>query len=415
MDEDTLKEIAVEYGTPVYVYDGDVILERYRDFAGALAGVYKKTRVFYAAKANTSLAILALLRSEGAGADCVSGGEVASALKAGFTPQDIIFTSNSKSSGELSNALNAGVIITVGNTDELRLLSGLAEEGVKTARVSFRVNPDVDPKTHPKIATGLRESKFGLHFEGDAAFNACRTASGLDGINVVGLHAHIGSQILDPSGFVEAAGKVFMFAKRLKDELSLELEFIDLGGGVGIKYGEEDTPLTPAELALALKPAIEDGVSSLGSEPHLYFEPGRYIVGPAGVLLATANSVKETPAKKFVNVDAGFNTLARPVMYGGYHRVSVLRKTGESQTYDIAGNVCESGDILAKDRRLPEVVRGDIIVFHDTGAYGFSMASEYNSRPLPAEVLVKAGRKHLIRERGTFEGLWTGQNIPKEI
>ena len=406
-------EAAKRYGTPLYVYDGDLILSRFTEFSEAVRRVYDRSRIFYAMKANSSLAILSLLRREGAGVDCVSGGEVTTALKAGFKPADIVFTSNSKSREELSLALSAGVNITQDNLDELNALAAMAADAKATARVSFRVNPDVNPNTHPKIATGLRESKFGLHFLGDIAFNSYRMAASMSSVKVVGVHAHIGSQILEAAPFVEAAAKVFSFAARLKSELGLRLEFIDLGGGLGIPYRTEDRPLSAGDYAEALKPVIEAGVDSLGYRPQLYFEPGRYIVGPAGVMLATVNSVKETPVRRFVNVDAGFNTLARPAMYGSYHRASVLGKRGGAATYDIAGNVCESGDILVKDRTLPDgVSRGDILVFHDAGAYGFSMASEYNGRPLPAEVMVIGGRIHLIRERGSIEGLWSQQNIP---
>jgi len=409
MDEETLKNAAREYQTPLYVYDGDLIVSRYREFAKAVASIGSKSRVFYAVKANSSLAILDLLRREGSSVDCVSGGEIACALKVGFKPHDILFTSNSKTREEIASAVSAGVNITCGNTEELDVVSEVCAEAGESARVSFRVNPDVDAKTHPKIATGLRDTKFGVHFEGDIAFNAYKRASELEGIDVVGLHAHIGSQITDASSFVESCEKLFEFALRLKNELGMQLEFIDVGGGVGIAYKKDDKPLSPEEYAKALEPAVKAGVESLGYEPTLYFEPGRYIVGPAGVLLCSVNSVKETPSKKFVNVDAGFNTLTRPAMYDAYHRATVLGKKGESETYDIAGNVCESGDILARDRALPKVVRDDIIIFHDAGAYGMSMASEYNMRALPAEVLVKDGVTHLIRERGTQEDLYRKQ------
>jgi len=405
-----LTKLASEHGTPLYVYSEGEVARRYEDYSEAASSTYQKSRVFYAMKANSSLAILSKLAELGAGVDCVSGGEVETALHAGFKAQDIIFTSNAKTDEELKLALARKVCITHGNIEELEVLGELAAAEKKRARVSFRINPDVSASTHPKIATGLRDTKFGLHIEGDIAFGAYEIAGKLDGVSVEGVHAHIGSQILETSGFVEAAEKIFKFAARLKDELGIKLKFIDLGGGLGIPYKEEDEELSPAQLMKDLAPAIKDGVKALGYEPTLIFEPGRYIVGPAGVLLTRVLSTKETPARNFVNVDAGFNTLARPAMYDAYHRVTVAGKDGKHGVYDVAGNVCESGDILARERALPKVERGDVLVFHDAGAYGMSMASEYNSRPLPAEVMVREnGEAELIRERGTVKELWKKQ------
>jgi len=412
MDDKLLEKLADEYGTPLYVYDGELIQNRFHRFQSAFSELDAK--VCYAYKANSSLAICALLRELGAGADCVSIGEVLTALKVGVNPRDVIYTSNSKTDEELSVALAAGVNITHDNLDELEVMAGIARKKKKQARVSFRVNPDINPRTHPKISTGLKESKFGLHFEKDLAFNAYKKACKMDYIRVAGLHCHIGSQILDAGPFVEAAKKMMAFAFRLKKELGTTLDYIDFGGGLGIPY-KKDKKLEPKELAKAIVPEIKKGLRNLGYQPAIVFEPGRYIVGEAGVLLTRVNSVKKTPYKKFVNVDAGFNTLLRPAMYEAYHEVKVVGKKDQQETYDIAGNICESGDILAKNRKLPKIRKGDLIAIMHAGAYGMSMASTYNSRPLPAEVLMRGKKTDLIRERGIQEDLHWKQKIPEDL
>jgi len=414
MDDSLLLRLAKKHGTPLYVYDGDVIRSRFHAFRDAFKTRYPKVRVCYAVKANASLAVLRLLAREGAGADVVSGGELHLALAAGIKPDDIIYTSNSKTPAELEFALEAGVTVTHCNVDELDVLADIARRKKKTARISFRVNPDVSPNTHPKIATGLRNTKFGLHFEDDLAFDAYRKAKDMKNITVSGLHCHIGSQILETGAFEEALEKLMVFAVRLKDELGIALDFVDVGGGLGISY-TGNPMLGPDELAAAIVPIFKEGVQRLSYEPTLVLEPGRFIVGPAGVLLARVNSVKKTPYKNFINVDCGFNTLARPALYDAYHRMRILGKEGEGENYDVAGNICESGDILGKERKLPKASRGDVLIILDAGAYGFSMASEYNAHPLPAEVLVRGGKAELIRKRRTYEDLLANQLVPKDL
>jgi len=415
MIEDTLLvQLAKDYGTPLYVYDGDEVVARYNSFLKAFKSRYKKTKVMYAVKANSSLALLRLLAKQGCGADVVSGGELFIARKAGIKSEDIIFTSSSKTVQELELALEEDVIVTHGNVSELLTFSSIAEERGKTARICFRVNPDVSSKTHPKIATGLKNSKFGLHLEGDIALKAYEKALELNGVKPIGVHAHIGSQIHESQAFEEAVSKLMDFAVMLKKELGVELDFIDLGGGLGISHQGEKT-LTPKEFAEAILPNFLNGLEDLSNEPYLYLEPGRYIVGPAGVLLTKVNSVKKTPYKNFVNVDAGFNTLARPTLYDAYHHMTVLGKSGNEELVDVAGNVCESGDILGRDRSLPKTSVGDIISIKDCGAYGFAMASEYNSQPLPCEVLVRGGIGELIRTRRSYSDLIAEQRIPEDL
>lgn len=415
MDDRVLLKLAGKYGTPLYVYDGELIADRYRRFFDAFSRRFHNVKIFYACKANTSLAVCSLIRELGAGADVVSAGELKTAIAAGISPDEVLYTSNSKSDSDLRAALDAGVMVNVDSLEELDSLNKIASGFKAKARVSFRINPSINPRTHPKIATGLKESKFGLHIQGGIALKACRKAAGMRSLNVVGVHTHIGSQIQDAGNFVEAAVRVFDFAVELKKKLGLALNFIDLGGGLGVDYYCGGASLSPEGLARALEPVIQDGFCRLGYQPALVFEPGRYIVAESGVLLTRVNSVKETPYRRFVNVDCGFNTLIRPAMYDAYHRVRVLGRKGALVKCDIAGNVCESGDILARDRMLPKAKKGDLVAIMDAGAYGMSMASVYNSQPLPAEVLVRKNKIDLIRQRGAIEDLYERQLVPEDL
>ena len=452
-----LLKIAENFKTPVYVYYEDMIRNNCREFYSSFKKKYEKTRILYAYKANTNLTICSVLLSEGVGADVVSPGELHSAIKTGVDPGDIIFTNNSKSVDDLVTAVNSGVIINIDSVSELNTLNGILtdmenknyneisrkesnnkensneenrkEETCKNkkARISFRINPSVDPKTHPKISTGLRESKFGIHIENDLAFLAYSLAKTMQNMEIVGVHTHVGSQITDMRVFEDTAEKVMEFVYRLKKELDITLEFVDIGGGLGIPYAPQENGgkiVTPEDMANAIVPVIKEWNAKTGYEPELWLEPGRYLIGTAGVLLCRVQSVKETPHKKFVNVDAGFNTLQRPAMYDAYHKVIVVNKAairnanqepGNTDTYDIVGNICESGDILAKDRRLPKIETGDTIAILDAGAYGFSMASRYNSRPLPAEVLIRGDSVELIRERESYEDLFLHQKVIEMI
>jgi len=408
-----LVELAERYGTPLYVYDEQRIRQRYREFRRAFSS-YSPVEVYYACKANSALAILRVLYEEGAGADIVSEGELFLALKAGFEAEKIIFTGNCKTDRELEAAVEAGVTVNLDSLDELERLDAIAGELGREVRVCFRVNPEVSPETHPHLATGLRESKFGLHEK--LVVEAYRRAAECRNLRVTGIHMHIGSQITSTSPFLEAAGRLFDIAGRLKRELGIELEFADLGGGVGIRYTAEQSFITPEQLASEMLPLIERKLEEHGlGRMKLIFEPGRYIVGDAGVLLTKVHTVKETPYKVFAGCDAGFNLLLRPAMYGAHHEVVVAsRASAEPETVvTFAGNLCESGDILARDRHVPAVRRGDVVAVLDAGAYGFAMSSQYNSRPRCAEVLVKEGRAELIRQAESLEDLLAKQRLPE--
>ena len=405
------RALATRFGTPLYVYDKATILGQARALKAAFAPRFAKLKVFYAVKANTNGTIISLLRAEGLGAEVVSGGEVLTALRVGVPGSEIMFTSSSKRPDEIELAIRNGSVLNVDSRDELEQVEQIAARLGKNARISYRVNPGVDPHTIHQINTGISESKFGLHLEDGIAFAGYARARELPHVKIAGVHCHIGSQITETSGYEATARKMLAFVKELKDKLGITLEFVDLGGGIGIPYHDGETVMGPEDLAKALKPIWDEGVKALGYEPTLWLEPGRFFVAPSGFLLARVNSVKTTPVKTFVNVDAGFETLMRPAMYQAYHRVRVVGPAGEKQKVDIAGDVCETGDILAADRLLPRPKAGDLAVILDAGAYGFSMASEYNSRPLPAEVLVDGDVATVIRRRGTVDDLFRGEML----
>ncbi|MFC2154668.1 diaminopimelate decarboxylase [Candidatus Altiarchaeota archaeon] len=416
MDAKLLNEVASQYGTPLYVYDGSVIIERVGRFRSAVAAQYEAVQICYAVKANSNKAILKIIQREGCSCDVVSLGELDAALYAGFDPSKLIYTSSSKSSFDLEAAVESGVVVNLDNLQELEIISELASRIEDNPRVSFRINPDIDAKTHPKISTALKSSKFGVHVKGGQALECYRRAAEDENLVVSGVHVHIGSQVTDLTAFKELGEKIISFVVELKEKLGIELEFIDVGGGLGIPYEGEDM-IGPEDYAKAIIPPIKNGLKKLGYSPELWFEPGRYLVGEAGVLLTKVNTVKTTSSATFLNVDSGFNTLIRPAMYEAHHRFELVGKENrkKSKTYTVAGNLCESGDIFGVERKLPHVERGDLLAILDAGAYGYSMASNYNSIPLPAEILILDGKAHLIRKRQTIEDLYQWQKEPPEL
>jgi len=400
-----LQGLAGTCGTPLYVYDKTYLQGQARSVKAAFSARFPRLRILYAMKANTNPAIIRLLKAEGLGAEVISQGEIEAALVAGYKGGEIMFTSSSKGPGEIRRAIGLGAVLNVDSLDELGQVQAEARRQHKQARISFRVNPGVDPHTIHQINTGITEAKFGLHLQDGMAFKAYELAKAMPEIRIEGVHCHIGSQITETEGYLLTAKKMLGLVKDLHDKLGLTLGFVDLGGGLGIPYKDGQTVMSPEELAKGLEPVWKEGVAALGYEPTLWLEPGRFFVGGSGFLLTRVNSVKTTPVKTFVNVDAGFNTLLRPLLYQAYHRVRVVGGTGEPVVVDIAGNVCETGDILAEARTLPRSKAGDLLVILDAGAYGFSMASEYNARPLPAEVLVEGGKVQVIRRRGSYADL----------
>ena len=385
-----------EFETPLYVYSRERIESAYRAYTSAFAPV--PHRICYALKANSSVGLLRVFASLGAGADIVSGGELRQALRAGFRPEDIVFSGVGKTDDELSLGLESGIgEFNVESESELRRLSVLASARGTSASVTLRVNPNVDPKSHPYISTGLRENKFGVPIE--EAPRILRDARSLPGLAVSGVQCHIGSQLRDLGPAAEAVRALVSLSRTLLGE-GFALRTIDIGGGLGVDYDGAGAP-KPSELAAVVLPQIQD----LGLK--LLLEPGRSLIAAAGALLMRVTAVKTNGAKRFVITDAGMNDLLRPSLYSAYHRIVNLSASHDAalETVDIVGPVCESGDFFAKDREIQAAREGDLLAILDAGAYAFSMASNYNFRPRAAEVLLEGERPRLIRRRETFEDL----------
>ena len=403
--------LAEKFGTPLYVTSEDRVCEQYRSYKKALSSRYPKVQVLFAAKANGNLAVMRALAQLGAGADVFSSGELHLALDAGMAPEKLLFNGSSKTLADLKLAVEKGVKVSVDSLDELHQLDAAARAAGKTAKIAFRVNPALEVPTHPKIATGLATSKFGIpHKEIPAAYREARTCKN---INPVGLHCHIGSQILDVEPFVRAAEVMVRIAKELTT-MGVQLEFIDLGGGLGIPYHHDTDPSpTPEEYAAKVIPVFKDGVEACGITPELWVEPGRSLVADSTVLLTRVNSTKSAH-KRFANVDAGFNLLIRPAMYDAYHEVIVANKADAPLTsyYTVTGPICETGDIVAPDRRLPLITAGDLIAVLDAGAYGFAMSSQYNSRPRCPEVLIRGAHAALMRRGETIGDITAAMERP---
>jgi len=403
--------LAERYGTPLYVTSEDRIVEQYDAYRNALSKDYPDVQVLFAAKANGNLAILRALARRSAGADVFSSGELKLALDAGMARENLLFNGSSKTPDDLRLAVGEGVRISVDSLDELRQLEAAAGSLGKVAEIAFRVNPALSVPTHPKIATGLATSKFGIPFQNITA--AYREALSCSHVRPVGLHCHIGSQILDTEPFARAAEVMVRVAEELT-RIGVRLEFIDLGGGLGIPYRHDTDPApTPDDYAAKVVPIFRAGADACGISPALWVEPGRSIVADSTVLLTRVNSTKSAH-KRFANVDAGFNLLIRPAMYDAYHEVIVANRADEPLTteYTVTGPICETGDILAQDRKLPEISAGDIIAVLDTGAYGFAMSSQYNSRPRCPEVLIQGSQVALMRRGETLSDITATMERP---
>ena len=402
-------QLAAEQGTPLYVTSESRLRENIRRYHRAFPDADK----YFAVKANGNLTILQIAAQEGMGADIFSAGELLLVRMAGIPRDMILFNGNSKSEKDHRAALEANVRISVDSREELEHLAKTAQALDLVAEILFRVNPNVSPKTHPKIATGLRSSKFGIPAEQVA--QTYQRAMDLEGVNPVGLHCHIGSQILDTAPFAEAAGKMMDIARAVVAKGG-EIKRIDLGGGLGIQYHPDSPAPLPSELADAVLPIVQDSCQDMGIAPRLMLEPGRSIVADSTIMLTRINEVKRAHVN-FVAADAGFNVLARPMLYDSYHHVLAANHAGDpdEETYTIVGPICETGDVLARDRRLPGLQRDDILAFLDVGAYGFSMASQYNGQPRPAEVLVFKDRSEVIRAKENTSALLAGQTIPSRL
>lgn len=397
-----VEKIAKEVGTPFYLYSKETLEHHFKVFDKAFSDVPHIT--CYAVKANSNIAVLDIFGRLGGGADIVSGGELFRALRAGMSPDKIVYSGVGKKVEEIDFALKSDILMfNIESPQELEVINQRAGNLGKKARISIRINPDVDPKTHPYISTGLKKSKFGIDIK--KALNEYRRARELNNIEVVGVDCHIGSQITEIGPFKDAIRKIKELVVTLTSE-GFAIKYLDLGGGLGIPYNAEEPP-QPDEYARTI---IEE-VRGLGCT--LILEPGRLLVGNAGILVTKVLYTKDAEEKSFVIVDAGMNDLIRPSIYGSFHFIQAVKKEERKNAMvDVVGPVCESGDFLAKERQMPEARQGELLAVMSGGAYGFAMASNYNSRPRVAEVLVQGDRYHIIRKRETFEDLIRLEEIP---
>jgi diaminopimelate decarboxylase len=395
-----LPQIAARFGTPCFVYSRAALTAALQEFQSALDGC--DALVCYAAKANSNLAILNLFARMGAGFDIVSVGELERALAADADPAKIIFSGVGKRADEIERALQVGIgCFNVESEAELQRIDAIAARAGYQAPISLRVNPDVDPKTHPYISTGLKENKFGVDWQSARAIY--RRASKMAGLRIVGIDCHIGSQILDIEPFADALDRILELVDQLADD-GIPLAHVDLGGGLGIRYRDEDPPSIAAYLG-----AIRQQLAQRGLK--LVLEPGRRLVGNAGLLLTKIEYLKPAPAHNFAIVDAAMNDLVRPALYDAWHDVRpVIARQGPAMPYDIVGPICESGDFLAKGRLL-SVAADDLLAIMSAGAYGMTMSSNYNTRPRAAEVMVDGGTAHLIRRRETIADLIAPESL----
>ena len=398
-----IHDIAERMGTPVYIYSYNTLVRHFTVFDKAFEGI--PHLVCYSAKANSNVALLRIFASLGGGVDIVSGGELYRALEGGADPERIVFSGVGKREDEIEYALKAGILMfNVESSQELQTINGVAGRVGKKAPISIRVNPDINPKTHPYISTGLKKNKFGIDIL--RAPMAYRMASQLPNLRIVGIDCHIGSQLGEVEPIVEALKKLKNLVGDLRKE-GIEIRYLDLGGGLGITYEDEEPP-HPVEYASSI---LEE---ARGFGCTLILEPGRVIVGNAGILVTKVLYTKENEEKKFLIVDAAMNDLVRPSYYGSFHQVlPVKEETREEIVADVVGPICESSDFIAKDRRIPRTNPGELIAVMSAGAYGFSMSTNYNSRPRVAEVLVRDDRIFVIRKRETYEDLIRGEEIPE--
>lgn len=397
-----LEKIAEQLGTPTYVYSHAALSRHYQDFDAAFQGI--PHLICFSMKCSSNIALLKVFSDLGSGVDIVSQGELFRARRAGCDPQKIVFAGVGKTREEIARALDEGILMfNVESEQELDVIDEVARQKRVKAPIALRVNPNIDPKTHPYITTGMKKSKFGVQIEDALAIY--RRAAKMRGIEIVGVDCHIGSQLTQVRPFVDALRKVRSLLDRLK-KAKIAIRYLDLGGGLGIRYDKEKPP-SPQEYARALQKELQ------GLNLTLIFEPGRSLMGNAGVLLTRVLYRKNRDNKKFLIVDAAMNDLIRPAFYESYHEILPLRqKPRATAKFDVVGPICESGDFLALDRKLPQLAPGEYAALMSAGAYGFSMASNYNSRPRPSEVLVKGKEWYVIRERESLADLIRGEKIP---
>ncbi|MBN2654879.1 MAG: diaminopimelate decarboxylase [Nitrospirae bacterium] len=400
-----VKKLVEEFGSPLYIYSHKTLLKHLNAYKDAFSSV--KHVVCFAAKSNSNSAVLNLFAKNGGGADVVSGGELFRALKAGVPAKKIVYAGVGKTEEEIRYALKTKIMMfNVESENELREMDRIAGLMKTKAPIALRINPDVDAKTHAYISTGMKKHKFGIPIEN--GLEHYKLASRLKNIEVVGIHKHIGSQLTKASPFVDALKKILVLVDTLKDN-GINIKYLDLGGGLGITYSKE-TPPEPSDLAKKLLPFLKR------RDLTVVLEPGRSIVGNAGILVTKVLYLKKGEGKEFFIVDAGMNDLMRPSLYDAYHHIQpVVKNRRDFVIADVVGPICESGDFLARGRKLQKIKQGELLAVMSAGAYGFSMSSNYNSRPRPAEVMVKGKKYALIRKRETLNDLVNGEIIPELI
>ena len=399
----SVETLAEAHGTPLYIYSRSHLIEQYGALAAAMKPV--KPSIYFAIKSNSNLAVIRTLAEQGAGADVVSGGELYRARQAGVPADQIVFAGVGKTAEEIDYALSEDIkLFTVESEQELERIAERAAATGRLGRVAIRVNPDVDPHTHKYTSTGKAENKFGVDLS--RAERAYELALRLAGLEVAGLHMHLGSPIMSPTPYAEALEKVKPLCESLKREVDT-FEHLDIGGGLGISYSPDQASLNPRDFAAAVLPALHDLGLKVG------MEPGRFITGNAGILVTRVQYIKDNPFKKFVIVDAAMNDLLRPPLYDAHHEIVPVRQTEETFFGDVVGPICESGDFMAQGRELSAVDQGDLMAILSAGAYGFVMASNYNTRGRAAEIMVSGDRAEVVRERETWEDLVRGEHMPE--
>ena len=402
IDKFSCEDLIAEFGSPLYVYNGQTFRDRFNSLANAFD--YPKIRIYYACKSNTNINVLKIFKELGSNVDTVSPGEIFIALKAGFKPEDLLFTPNNPSSEEIKYAIDRNIMVTVGS---LSIIEEYAKIG-GSRDICIRVNPDIGFGHHGYVITGGPKSKFGIYFD---QMDRARDLASKLGLNIKGIHAHIGSGILEVDQFIEAMDMVLKTAGTMGD-----LDFVDFGGGIGVPYKPEEKPFDLDNFGKKASDFMRDFSGKYGRDLEFCFEPGKYLTAEAGYLLIKVTNRKETPLYKFVGTDSGFNHLIRPILYGSYHNIiNCSNPDGKAEEVVVAGNICESGDVFTvgpdgpEPRKIPEAKIGDILAITHAGSYGFTMASNYNSRPRPAEVLIEDGKVRLIRKRETLEDLIANQ------
>ncbi|MFX0072500.1 MAG: diaminopimelate decarboxylase [Candidatus Hermodarchaeota archaeon] len=409
-------ELAQKYGTPIYVINEQMIRKRYRGLKKILDSVYKNNSIHFAMKSNSNLSVLKILNSEGASFDCSSKGEVFTCFQAGISPEDIIYTGNMFTNDDFKYAVENDVLVNLDSISQLKRLAKTYEMlGKEKNAISFRINPEFGAGHHAHTITAGKEIKFGIL--DNQVIEAYSKAKDY-GFKKFGTHIHIGSGILNPHDFEKGTEKYLSIIMNLADTLGIQFEFVDFGGGLGIPYRPEEEPFNLESYKEIVVGKFKEVVEKAGmNDVNLKVEPGRYLSAESSIILTQINTIKNNGYKLFAGVDAGFNTLIRPTMYGSYHHIiSCSKNMGNNMLkYDIAGPICESGDILGRERELPKLNEEEYLAILDAGAYGHIMSSVYNSRPRPAEILINDGKSYLIRKADTFDDLLKNQTIPKYL